>query len=306
MNFRDVSNLITSKVGRQILTVQKYSPTLLFGAGIVGVVGVAVLASRATLKLEDSLIETQKEKAKILGATFVEGHGGHHKEYSDAERNRDLAVLRVRAAVKIGKLYAPAVGLGVVSVAALTGSHIILNRRNVALTAAYAAIEKGFREYRERVVSEYGADKDRQLRYGVMKQQIVEEGENGPVTKTIKRVDMDRLPSIYARFFDESSTSWQKEPSYNQLFLQCQQNWANDLLKSRGHVFLNEVYDMLGLERSKAGAVVGWVLDNEGDNFIDFGVFKGKDAYMGQRFVNGEERSVLLDFNVDGVIYDKI
>ena len=107
--------------------------------------------------------------------------------------------------------------------------------------------------------------------------------------------------SIYARFFDETSTNWQRTQGYNQFFIQAQQNYANDLLKSRGHVFLNEVYDMLGLERSKAGAVVGWVKGN-GDNYIDFGVFQG-DEWNAMRFVTGDERSILLDFNVDGVVY---
>lgn len=298
MNLKGIRNALTSRVGRQILTVQKHSPALLFGAGVVGVVGTVVLASRATLKLEDTLLETQKDMARVQAATTP--------LYTEEDRTKDMILLRVKAAVSIGKLYAPAIGLGVVSIAALTGSHVILNRRNVALTAAYAAIEKGFREYRERVINEYGADKDRAFRYGVVKQQVVEETETGPVTKNVKRVDMDKPPSIYARFFDESSTSWSREPQYNQLFIQCQQNYANDMLNSRGHVFLNEVYDMLGLPRSKEGAVVGWVLGDEGDNFIDFGVFKGKDTFMGQQFVNGVERSVLLDFNVDGVVYDKI
>jgi hypothetical protein len=64
---------------------------------------------------------------------------------------------------------------------------------------------------------------------------------------------------------------------------------------------------MLGIDRSKAGSVVGWVITKEGtgDNFIDFGVFDG-DNPRARDFVNGREGSILLDFNVDGVIYDKI
>lgn len=297
MNLTTIKNSVTSKVGRRLLTAQQHSPTILFGVGVVGIIGTAALASRATLKLEGALVETQKDMARVQAATTP--------MYSEEDRKKDMALLYAKGAVSVAKLYAPAIAVGVVSVAALTGSHIILNRRNVALTAAYAAIDKGFREYRGRVIDAYGEGKDKEFRYGITKQNVVEETETGPVTKTVKKVDMEKDPSIYARFFDESSSSWQREPAYNQLFINCQQNYANDLLKSRGHVFLNEVYDMLGLERSKAGAVVGWVL-GQGDDFIDFGVFKGKDAFMGQRFVNGEERSVLLDFNVDGLIYDKL
>lgn len=299
MNLRAVRNVVTSKVGRQILIAQKHSPVLLFGAGVVGVVTAAVLASRATLKLEETLDDIHKDLANagVLNEK-------NPSLYPDNDYLRDKTIIYTRAVGRVVKLYAPAVAVGGLSIAALTGSHIILNRRNIALTAAYAAIEKGFRQYRDRVVKEFGEDKDREYRYGLVDKEIVEETETGPVTRVVKGVP-NKDGSIYARFFDESSSSWNKIPSYNQLFLQCQQNYANDLLRSRGHLFLNEVYDMLGLERSKEGAVVGWVLDGNGDDFVDFGVFRG-DEFMGQQFVNGAERSVLLDFNVDGVIYDKI
>lgn len=224
-----------------------------------------------------------------------------HKDYSEKDRARDTTIVQVQGAVKIGRLYLPAVALGVVSVAALTKSHNILNERNAALTAAYAAIERTFNEYRSRVVDKYGFDADQHMRYGSEKGEIVD-----PDTGRTRKIDRvaDEAPSQYARFFDPTCSNWSKEPEYNRLFLKCQQNYANDLLHARGHVFLNEVYDMLGLERSKAGSVVGWVLSEDGDNFVDFGVFTGTDAI--RDFVNGREASILLDFNVDGLIYDKI
>ena len=88
------------------------------------------------------------------------------------------------------------------------------------------------------------------------------------------------------------------------MFLKQQQSYANDLLKSRGHLFLNEVYDLLGIQRTKAGNIVGWIYDEKnpvGDNFVDFGIYdinrpKNRD------FVNGYERTIILDFNVDGDI----
>jgi hypothetical protein len=168
--------------------------------------------------------------------------------------------------------------------------------------AAYGALEKGFDEYRRRVVEKYGEEEDRNFRYGSREVDVVD--DKGKVNKVL-RVG-DDIPSVYARFFDPTSTSWNKNPDYNFVFLRSQQNWANDLLKIRGHVFLNEVYDMLGLERSKAGSVVGWILIGDyRDNYIDFGLFDGDDQ-AARDFVNGREGSVLLDFNVDGVIWDKL
>lgn len=286
-----VPSIATKTFGRQILKLQKASPKLLFVGGIVGVVGTTVLACKATLKLEDVLDETQKnlDIAKSL----------EHSDYSEQDRVKDKTYIYIRSGVAIGKLYAPAIALGTLSICALAGSHNILTKRNVALTSAYAAVEKSFAEYRKRVEDELGPDREREVRYDVKEEKSKDEsGKN----VTVKRPGD---PSQYARFFDEYSTSWSRTPEYNFLFLRCQQNYANDKLLSRGHIFLNEVYDMLGIERTKAGAVVGWVVSPEGDNFIDFGIFDG-DNPKARDFVNGREGSVLLDFNVDGVIYDKI
>ena len=290
---------MSAKMARQLLIGKKHSPTILFVGGIVGAVTSTVLACRATLKLDEVLEETQNDmhNAKQL-------HDSGHTDYPEVEYKRDMTILYIRTGVKIVKLYGPAVILGASSIAALTGSHKILNTRNAALTAAYATIDKAFGEYRQRVVDELGEDADRQFRYASETRTIVEETDQGPKTSDVVRV-APNTPSGYARFFDEVSPNWSPTPEYNLLFLRCQQNYANDMLKARGHVFLNEVYDQLGLERSKSGAVVGWVLGKDGDNFIDFGVFDGANP-RARDFVNGREGSILLDFNVDGVILDKI
>jgi Family of unknown function (DUF6353) len=291
-------NLVPEAIGRTVarnaLIAQKASPELLLGAGIAGMVGSTILACRATLKME-SIVDEAKGKLDT-SRTLV------HKDYSEKDRSRDISLIYYQSGVKIVRAYAPAIILGGLSIYALTSSHNILTKRNVALTAAYGALEKGFNEYRARVVDKYGEEQDRDFRYGTQQIEVVDP-ETGK-KKTVTRVGLDD-PSIYARFFDPFSTSWQKEPEYNLFFLKCQQNYANDLLRSRGHVFLNEVYDMLGIPRSKAGAVVGWILSSEGDNFINFGVFDGKTD-VAREFVNGLEGSILLDFNVDGLIYDKI
>jgi hypothetical protein len=286
-------NLVPSVIGRTVahsaLLAQRSSPGVLFGVGIVGMVGSTVLACRATLKM-DAVLEETKDKLDT--------------NIDSENRGRDVAVVYVQSSAKVVRLYAPAIILGGVSIAALTKSHNILNQRNAALTAAYAALEKGFHEYRGRVVERYGEETDRDLRYGTQQVEIVD--PDTKKKKIVKRVGPGD-PSIYARFFDYSSSSWSKEPEYNLIFLKCQQNYANDLLHARGHVFLNEVYDMLGLQRSKAGAVVGWILtpDGQTDNFINFGVFDDKSD-KARDFVNGLEGSILLDFNVDGIIFDKI
>lgn len=301
MKLETVKSLITSKVGRQALLLRKHSPSILFVGGVIGVVGTAVLASRATLKLDDILSET-KTKLDIIDTVQSD-------EYSEEDRQRDKAIVYIRTVTSVARVYAPAVGLGVLSIAALTSSHIILNRRNAAITAAYALLDKGFREYRSRVEAAFGPEREQEIRYGVEKQKFTVKDEDGKEHQ--ETVKVRTTGSIYARCFDETNQNYSKMPNHNQFFLASQQQFCNDKLRAQGHLFLNEVYDMLGFERSPAGAVVGWIYDvcdnpdHMGDNFVDFKIFEG-DRESGLRFVKGIERSVWLDFNVDGIIYDKI
>lgn len=298
MNFKTIADAVTRTAGRQILVTQKHSPTLLLGAGIVGIVATAVLASKATLKLEAVV-----DRNQLLLEKAVLRHDIDPENYSEEDQLRDKTIIMTRMVVEISRLYAPALLVGAASIAALTGSHVILQRRNVALTAAYATVQSALKRYRERVVDEFGAQKDAELMYGYTEREVVEETPSGPVVKTVRQPDG---PSMYARFFDETCLRWDKRPEYNALVVRCQQNYANDLLRTRGHVFLNEVYEMLGMPHTKEGSVVGWINNSEdGDGYIDFGVFEG-DSFTAMRFVTGDAPGILLDFNVDGVIYDKI
>jgi hypothetical protein len=287
---------ISRQVARGTLLASKSSPELLFVAGIVGVVGGTVLACRATLKVDEVLTEA-KEKMDLA-------RNMEHPDYSEMDLKKDLTLIRYQTGVKVVRAYAPAIVVGGFAIAALTSSHTILTRRNAGLAAAYAALDRGFKEYRARVINKYGPDVDQELRYGV--REITTTDPETKETKTTIRVG-PQGESIYARFFDSGSPRWSKEAEYNLIFLKAEQNYCNDLLISRGHLFLNEVYERLGLPHTKAGAVVGWLRtrDHSTDNYVTFGVFEGQ-TMKARDFVNGFEGSILLDFNVDGVIYDKI
>lgn len=296
MNLNSIKNVLTSKASRQILHLQKHSPTILFGAGVVGVVATAVMASRATLKLDDVLEQHAK--------TLVNINITNHEDYSDDDRQQDKIKLYVRTAMNITKLYGPAVIIGGATIACLTGSHHVLSQRNAGLMAAYAALEKGFDQYRARVLADVGEDKDREYRYGVTEHTVVEKTEKGEKKTVVRKAE--GKPSIYSKFFDEYSTSWSREPMYNLMFLKAQQNYANDRLRAKGHLLLNDVYDSLGLDRTKEGCVVGWTMGYDGDDYVDFGIFDRKMEPRHLDFFTGREEAILLDFNVDGVVYDKI
>lgn len=291
-----IPTAVTHKLGRQILTAQKHAPKALFVAGIVGVVGSTVLACRATLRLPQVLDDMKfdiDEVKKIEPAIDKPG-----MNYTSTMHNKNLVYVYSKGTYRIVKLYGPSILLGAASLTALTTSHVTLTRRNSSLTAAYSALHAGYEAYRGRVREEIGVERELDIYQNATRQIVTIDGEN----HEMRVVGDPTKHSVYARFFDESSTCWQKNAELNRAFLQCQQNYANHRLTARGHVFLNEVYDMLGLERSAAGQCVGWVTGNGGDNYIDFGIFDVASA----RFVNNLERSILLDFNVDGNILGKM
>jgi hypothetical protein len=295
-------------IGKAIASplAQKNSPEVLLVAGAVSMVGSTVLACRATLKM-DEVLEKAKHDISKAHQAFEVAKDMEDTEYTEQDRQRDIAIIYYRATVSTLRLYAPSILAGAFGLALIATSNRIHVQRAAALSAAYTALDRGFKEYRARVVEKYGEDEDQRLRYGTEKVEIVNP-ETGR-KKTVERVGPNG-ESIYAKFFDEACRPFSKDPELNMFFIQSQQNWANDTLRSRGHVFLNEVYDMLDIPRTKAGQVVGWIWSpndptHTGDNFIDFGVFRG-DTQVVRDFVNGREGAILLDFNVDGPIYDKI
>lgn len=310
MSLKTLTNKVTAKVGRQVLTAQKHSPVMLFGIGIIGVGTTAVLACRATLKMSEILQEGEELLQKVEETTE------DVKEDNEAKGKAKFAV-KFQVAIKVAKLYAPAIAVGVVSVGALTGSHVILHRRNAGLAAAYAIADKSFKDYRNRVIEEHGAEKDLEYRFGTTEREIVEEGPNGPETRILKGVDQDALKNntewTYARVYDETNDNWSNIPLQNQFRITMVQNQANDMLRLNKVVFLNDVYDMLGFSRTSAGQQVGWVKgvrkDKDGndinDGYIDFGIWS-EGVYKGKEWVTGSPDAFLLDFNVDGVVLDML
>lgn len=297
------SSRLLCRVG---LKIKKHSPEILMVAGVAGTIGSTILACKATLKVNEILEEKDKTIETIH--TCLEDA---ECTYTEEDGQKDLTIVYTQTAVKLAKLYAPAVFLGALSITGIVSSHHILKKRNVALAAAYVAVDKGFKDYRKNVVDRFGKEMDRELRYNIkakeIEEKVTDENGNETVEKSIVNSIENPLDNIseYARFFDECSTEYHKDAEYNLMFLRRQQDWANEVLKSRGHLFLNEVYDLLGIPRSKAGQIVGWLYNGNGDNYVDFGIYDGKSE-MKRLFVNGKERSILLDFNVDGPIYDLI
>lgn len=289
---------------------QKHSPEILAVLGVVGVGVSFVMACNATLKV-DEIVEDTKVKVEKIHTAKETGITEAGKDYSEEDSKKDLTILYAKTGVALVKLYAPSVGLCMLSVGSLLTSNNILRKRNVALAAAYATIDKSYKDYRGRVVEKFGEEIDRELRHGIkaieVKETIVDEdGKKKTIKSSMDVIEDPSTISDYAKFFDAASEYYEDNAEYNLMFLKGRQNYANDLLRTNGRVFLNEVYDMLGLERTRAGQMVGWTYDPDvpnGDNYIDFGIYN-INRPANRNFVNGFEPVILLDFNVDGNVWE--
>ena len=293
----------TRKVGFEI---QKNSPEILLFVGIGLGIYAAVKACQNTPKLSPVLDDAKDAIGKI--------HECHDdpeiEDYSNDDYHKDLVATYARTGVEIVKIYGPSVAMGALSLTCIFGSHHILKKRNVALAAAYAAVDRSYREYRKRLIERFGDKVDRELKYNLKSEEIKEvhvdkNGKEKELTKEVTVVEPNKY-SEYSKFFDAGSKNWKKDPEYNRLFLDSQEKAANEFLRQRGHLFLNEVYDMLGIPRTIAGNIVGWIYDEKhphGDNYISFGSMD-VTRVSNRDFINGYEPVIILDFNVDGPILE--
>ena len=305
----NIMSTMTSSLNRFGFQIKKASPEILIVAGVIGTVASAVMACRASTKVHEVLDET-KETIDVIHKTAEEAKENPEKAevYSEKDYKKDLAIAYGHTAVKLVKLYAPSVTLGALSLGCVLTSNNILRQRNAALAAAYTAVDKSFKDYRNNVVERFGKEMDRELRYNIKAKEldetvVDENGNEQVVKKTVNVVNIDDA-SGYARYFDKRSSHYEDNPEYNMMFLKAQERYANDLLRSKRYLFLNDVYEMLDIPRSEEGQCVGWIYDEEnpvGDNYVDFGIFNAHRE-INRDFVNGYEPVILLDFNVDGNI----
>ena len=298
---------INRAVNKVAFKMKKHAPEILVIAGVGGTIVTTVMACKATTKIDEVLAENKEQIAKTKN--YVEETGFSDK-YTEKDYQKDLTVMYTQRGLKLFKLYAPAIAVGTISITAILAGHNVLKKRNVALAAAYEVVNKNFKDYRGRVIDRFGNELDRELRYNIRKEEVEktvidEKTGKGRTVKEITEIADIDPSSEYAKFFDESCPGWTKDPEYNLMFLRNQQQYANDLLESRGYLFLNEVYEMLGIQRTRQGQVIGWIYDKNVIDKVNFGIYNIANP-ANRRFVNGYERSILLDFNVDGDILNAI
>lgn len=303
-NKTEIMKSVNGMASKTVMKLKKHSPEILVVAGIAGTVVSAVLACKATTKVAEILDETKGTLDTIHEGMETGAING--QEYTTENSKKDTVVVYAQTGMKLAKLYAPAIILGTLSITSILASNNILRKRNVALGAAYAAIDKSFKEYRGRVIERFGEQVDTELKYGIKAKKFEEievdpeTGKEKKVKKTVMVADPN-LQSDYAVYFDSKSRNYETNPDYNRMFLKAQQAFANDKLQTRGHLFLNEVLDDLDLPRTPAGQIVGWTKDGP-DGYVNFRIVEVERETEDGR----HEPALLLDFNVEGNIWEKM
>lgn len=303
-NKTEIMKSVNGVASKTVMKLKKHSPEILVMAGIAGTVVSAVLACKATTKVAEILDETKGTLDTIHEGMETGAING--QEYTTEDGKKDTVVVYAQTGMKLAKLYAPAIILGTLSITSILASNNILRKRNVALGAAYAAIDKSFKEYRGRVTERSGEQVDTELKYGIKAKKFEEievdpeTGKEKKVKKTVMVADPN-LQSDYAVYFDSKSRNYETNPDYNRMFLKAQQAFANDKLQTRGHLFLNEVLDDLDLPRTPAGQIVGWTKDGP-DGYVNFRIVEVERETEDGR----HEPALLLDFNVEGNIWEKM
>ena len=286
------------------LTVKKHSPEILMVAGVIGTVAGAVMACKETLELEDVLDECNQEKLEL------EEQYTMCEEYSEDAYKKDQVKLTIKQVAKIVKLYAPSVIMEATSIGVIFASNDIMRKRNASMAAAYATLNSMYKRYRQNVIESYGEEVDKDMRFGVKHEKVTEVDEDGNKVKIDARiVDLDNTAlaiSDYSRFFQSGCKGFDASSGrYNLLYLKGIQAMFNNKLIADGYVMLNDVYRELGFDTVPEGWSIGWVYDEEnpiGDNYIDFGLYEARNK--NQRAVNDWEPVILMDFNVDGNLYE--
>ena len=317
---QNIGSKLATAGSKMLFKVKEFSPEILIGVGIVSIGAGTVLACKATLKA-DTVLDAHANKMFAI----EEAKEKFPDSYSDRDELQDKVTTYAQTGVGFAKLYWPSAVLMAGGVVCLLSAHGIMKQRNAALAAAYAVIDKAFKGYRGRVVDELGKDKDHHFMYDTEYKTITEEtvDEDGKKKKVKKEIQVTKAnhgdPSMYARYYEKQeyrddgtytgSRQWCKTPTYNASTLVLKSKVLNDQFRAHGYMFLNDVYDQLGFPRTQAGQVVGWIWNGDGDNYISLGEYVDKlidpnTPAAEAQYMHDHDESVLLDFNVDGVILD--
>ena len=268
---------------------KKYAPELLLGGALVSGTACVVTASKATLKAKNSMDAHKERKLEI--ATKADSEIITSEEAKD-EMRKEI----VKVGLELAKEYAIPFSLYAATIGCVFGSYKVQKSRLQALSTTLAAMSAAYSSLLMRLKN--GAEN------GLTAEEVLQgkfvckvENEDGTVDELTTTVD-NPYDSPFKFRFDKYSTVWNPHHCSNETILMSELNWCNNLLQIQGYLFLNDVLDRLGIPRTKAGQILGWRTNGDGDGYIDFGVVDCA-TLSGARY---DDNAFELNFNVDGDI----
>lgn len=296
---------ITTAFYTGVARISKHAPTILSVTASAGVIATGYLAWKAGTRFEDvEGRDWDRRKECLRNADTIPDEDVPKIE----RKNRILFILDTVRTV------APAAIVGAATITMIYFSNSISKKRLAAMGAAYATLQTAFDGYKRTMVEALGKEsvdkilKPKLPNVGKSAEEILSSDNKSDAAYVADAVvDSLKALSPYARIIaEESSTCWDPNEDYTSQNLAAVQLWANRRLERKGHLFLNEVFDQLGLSRTREGAVVGWLKNGEGDNYVSFGDFDASIYRVPSDDYTRVDSNFIVDFNVDGVIWDKI
>nr|DAX58721.1 MAG TPA: hypothetical protein [Caudoviricetes sp.] len=296
---------ITTAFYTGVARISKHAPTILSVTASAGVIATGYLAWKAGTRFEDvEGRDWDRRKECLRNADTIPDEDVPKIE----RKNRILFILDTVRTV------APAAIVGAATITMIYFSNSISKKRLAAMGAAYATLQTAFDGYKRTMVEALGKEsvdkilKPKLPNAGKSAEEILS-SDNKSDAAYVSDAVVNSLKALspYARIIaEESSTCWDPNEDYTSQNLAAVQLWANRRLERKGHLFLNEVFDQLGLSRTREGAVVGWLKNGEGDNYVSFGDFDASIYRVPSDDYTRVDSNFVVDFNVDGVIWDKI
>lgn len=296
---------ITTAFYTGVARISKHAPTILSVTASAGVIATGYLAWKAGTRFEDvEGRDWDRRKECLKNADNIPDEDVPKIE----RKNRILFILDTVRTV------APAAIVGAATITMIYFSNSISKKRLAAMGAAYATLQTAFDGYKRTMVEALGKEsvekilKPKLPNVGKSAEEILS-SDNKSDAANVSDAVVNSLKALspYARIIaEESSTCWDPNEDYTSQNLAAVQLWANRRLERKGHLFLNEVFDQLGLSRTREGAVVGWLKNGDGDNYVSFGDFDASVYRVPSDDYTRVDSNFIVDFNVDGVIWDRI
>jgi len=211
--------------------VVENSPFILTAIGVTGTITTALFTGRASFKAAE-LLAAERDEARLLTGDLT--YQFHTKE-------------KIR---RTWKLYVPAVGTGVLTVACIIAANRIGMRRAAAMAAAYSVTERAFSEYKDKVIERMGPRKEQQVRDDIAQDRVT---SNPPVTREVILTgsgDVLCYDSITGRYFESTVENLRKA-----------QNDVNFQILHDMTASLTDLYNLIGLPSTQYSDEVGWNAD---------------------------------------------